>query len=100
VANGSFFGGGMPVAPEACLDDGLLEVVCIEPAAPLALLPFFFTTFLRGRHIAHPLTHSARAHEVSLNSDREVWLEIDGEPVGTLPVRIEVLPARLRLWVL
>jgi YegS/Rv2252/BmrU family lipid kinase len=100
VANGAFFGGGMPVAPDACLDDGLLDVVCMEPPGALKLLPFFFMTFLRGKHIAHPLTHSARAHEVSLSSDREVWLEIDGEPVGTLPVRIEVLPARLRVRVL
>jgi YegS/Rv2252/BmrU family lipid kinase len=100
VANGAFFGGGMPVAPDARLDDGLLDVVCIEPAGALSLLPFFFMTFLRGKHIGHPLTHSARAHEVSLSSDREVWLEIDGEPVGTLPVRIEVLPARLRVRVL
>lgn len=100
VANGAFFGGGMPVAPDAVLDDGLLEVVCMEPPGALQLLPFFFMTFLRGKHIGHPLTHSARAHEVSLSSEREVWLEIDGEPVGTLPVHIEVLPARLRVRVL
>jgi diacylglycerol kinase (ATP) len=86
----------MPVAPDACLDDGLLDVICIAPPTVLQVLPFF-AAFLRGKHIAHPLTRHARAHEVTLTSAGEVWLEIDGEPVGTLPVRIEVLPARLRL---
>jgi diacylglycerol kinase family enzyme len=96
VANGGFFGGGMPVAPAACLDDGLFEVVCIAPPSALQVLPFF-ARFLRGKHIGHPLTRAARAHEVKLTSAGEVWLEIDGEPVGKLPVRIEVLPARLRV---
>ncbi len=99
VANGAFFGGGMPVAPEARLDDGLLDVVCIAPPPLLSLLPFL-TTFLRGKHIGHALTHSARAREVVLSSADEVWLEIDGEPMGKLPVRVEVLPAQLRVRVL
>jgi YegS/Rv2252/BmrU family lipid kinase len=96
VANGGFFGGGMPVAPDACLDDGLLDVICIAPPTLLQVVPFF-AAFLRGKHIGHPLTRRARAHEVVLTSKSEVWLEIDGEPVGTLPVRIEVLPAQLRV---
>lgn len=99
VANGAFFGGGMPVAPEARLDDGLLDVVCIAPPPWRSLLPFL-ATFLRGKHMGHALTHSARAKEVVLSSADEVWLEIDGEPMGKLPVRIEVLPAQLRVRVL
>jgi diacylglycerol kinase (ATP) len=99
VANGVFFGGGMPVAPDACLDDGLFEVVCIAPPSTLQVLPFF-ARFLRGKHLGHALTRNARAHTVQVTSADEVWLEIDGEPMGKLPVRIEVLPARLRIRVL
>jgi YegS/Rv2252/BmrU family lipid kinase len=96
VANGGFFGGGMPVAPDACLDDGLFDVVCVARLKPLQAL-LFFASFLRGKHTRHPLTKVARAREVTLSSDEEVWLEIDGEPVGKLPARFELLPARLRL---
>jgi diacylglycerol kinase (ATP) len=99
VANGAFFGGGMPVAPRARLDDGLLDVVCIEPPPLLSLLPFL-ATFLRGKHMGHALTHGARAKEIVLSSADEVWLEIDGEPMGKLPVRIEVLPGQLRVRML
>jgi diacylglycerol kinase (ATP) len=103
VANGGFFGGGMPVAPDACLDDGLFDVVCIARLKPLQAV-LFFASFLRGKHTRHPLTKMARAHEVVLTvlgpNNGEVWLEIDGEPVGKLPARFELLPARLRLRVL
>lgn len=96
VANGGFFGGGMPVAPEACLDDGLFDVVCIARLGTLEALRFF-ASFLRGKHLTHPATKTARAHEVTLSSDGEVWLEIDGEPAGKLPARFELLAARLCL---
>jgi len=86
----------MPVAPDACLDDGLLDVLCIAPPTPLQVLPFFLA-FLRGKHLGHALTRAARGHEVTLTSTGEVWVEIDGEPVGTLPARVEVLPGRLRV---
>jgi diacylglycerol kinase (ATP) len=97
IANGSFFGGGMPVAPEACLDDGLLDVVCITPPRQAWRVLPLFLAFLRGKHLEHELTHAARGHEVVLTSPSKVWLEIDGEPAGMLPARIEVLPARLRV---
>jgi diacylglycerol kinase family enzyme len=30
--------------------------------------------------------------------DDEIWMELDGEPLGTLPVRIEVVPNALRFF--
>jgi YegS/Rv2252/BmrU family lipid kinase len=96
VANGRFFGGGMPVAPNAQLDDGLLEVVAVAALPLWETLPFF-ARLLRGTHGAHRRTHVGRGRVVSLESSAPVWLEIDGEPVGTLPARISVLPAALKL---
>jgi diacylglycerol kinase (ATP) len=96
IANGRYFGGGMPVAPEARLDDGLLDVVSVAGLRLWETIPFF-ARLLRGTHVTHPRTRVVRGREVSLESSAPVWLEIDGEPVGLLPVRISVVPAALKL---
>lgn len=96
VANGRFFGGGMPVAPQARLDDGLLDVTAVAALRPWETVPFF-ARLLRGTHAAHRRTRSGRGRVISLDSAAPVWLEIDGEAVGTLPARIVALPAALKL---
>jgi YegS/Rv2252/BmrU family lipid kinase len=95
VANGHSFGGGMRVAPGALADDGLLDVV-IQPArsklALLAKLPGLY----RGRHLADPEVHASRGSLIELDAEPDTLrLEADGDPRGTLPARIEVLPAAL-----
>jgi YegS/Rv2252/BmrU family lipid kinase len=94
-ANGRYFGGGMQVAPEARIDDGLLDVVVV-PALPwprlLAKLPMIY----RGAHLhdAAVTHHRGRVIE-ALAEPGLVKLELDGEPIGTLPARCEVLPGAL-----
>jgi diacylglycerol kinase (ATP) len=96
VANGRFFGGGMPVAPQARLDDGLLEVTAVAQLPLRETVPFF-VRLLRGQHLEHRRTRWGRGREVSLVSEAPVWMEIDGELVGTLPVQLSVVPGALRL---
>jgi diacylglycerol kinase (ATP) len=96
IANGRYFGGGMPVAPHARIDDRLLDVTVVAKLPLWETLPFF-ARLLRGTHIGHPRTQVGRGVEISLLSAAPVWLEIDGEPVGTLPARVCVQPGALRL---
>jgi YegS/Rv2252/BmrU family lipid kinase len=96
IANGRYFGGGMPVAPHARVDDGLLDVTAVAQLPLWETLPFF-ARLLRGTHIGHPRTQVGRGVEISLLSAAPIWLEIDGEPVGTLPARVCVQPGALRL---
>jgi diacylglycerol kinase (ATP) len=96
IANGRYFGGGMPVAPEARVDDGLLDVTMVGQLRLWETVPFL-VRLLRGTHLAHPRTKLGRGREVSLTSAAPVWLEIDGELVGTLPARVSVVSAALRL---
>lgn len=58
-ANGRSFGGGMRVAPDAVLDDGLADVVVVPPV-PLATLPWRLPQFLRGRHVDLPFVRVER----------------------------------------
>jgi YegS/Rv2252/BmrU family lipid kinase len=94
-ANGSYFGGGMQVAPEARIDDGLLDVVVVAGLSRprlLAKLPKIYRgTHLREAAVRH---HRGRVIE-ALAEPGLVRLELDGEPIGTLPARCEVLPGAL-----
>lgn len=98
VCNGRFFGGGVMVAPEARLDDGLLDVTVWSG---FGLLDFLVhqPKIYDGRHVALPKTRTLRAREVEVEplDGAEVLLEADGELPGRLPARFSVLPGALTL---
>jgi YegS/Rv2252/BmrU family lipid kinase len=94
VANGPSYGGGMRVAPQASLDDGLLDVVVIQEIGKLEFLRTFPKVF-SGRHVDHPAVTVHRAARVDLDADRPLAVYADGEPAGTLPATFEVRPAAI-----
>lgn len=96
VGNGRYHGGGMDVCPAASLDDGLLEVTVIEDLSLLTL--FKDVSYLYGGNIYdHPKVRHFRASRVVARSAETTRIEVDGEPLGMLPVEIAVLPRRLRV---
>lgn len=99
VANGSYFGGGMRVAPEARADDGRFDVISIRGSSRTRLLRHLPLLY-EGRHVTLPDVASHRGVRVEiepLGSDAEVCIEVDGEPLGRLPARFELLPGALAL---
>ena len=94
VANGPSYGGGMLVAPQASLADGLLEVVVISGIGKLEFLRTFPKVF-SGRHVEHPAVTVHRAARVELDADRTLAVYADGEPAGTLPATFEVRRAAI-----
>jgi diacylglycerol kinase (ATP) len=98
VANGRFHGGGMKLAPDAGQDDGVFDVVTIGNVTKLD----FLTTapkLYSGRYLAHPKVELLRSSIVVISSAEPLPLEVDGEPIGWTPARLEVVPAALRLRV-
>jgi YegS/Rv2252/BmrU family lipid kinase len=96
AANGRYFGGGMLVAPQAHCDDGKLDVVVVAGLSKAQLLTKLVRIY-RGTHLADPAVESFRGRVIEAQGASEVRLEVDGEPVGCLPVRIEVLEGALSL---
>jgi YegS/Rv2252/BmrU family lipid kinase len=99
VCNGQYFGGGMQVAPMASLDDGLLELVALGATSKLG---FAMTSggVYSGEHLSRPETVHLRGRSFKLelvNEDaREKYLlDVDGEPMGELPLEIECVPRAL-----
>jgi YegS/Rv2252/BmrU family lipid kinase len=98
AANSSMFGGGMRLAPDASLTDGLLDVVTIEDMRRLRYLRLAPTVF-SGRHVRQPAVSVVRSHEVRISATRPFTLYADGEAIAELPVTIRVLPGAVRMVV-
>jgi YegS/Rv2252/BmrU family lipid kinase len=95
VANGQYQGGGIRIAPQAAIDDGLADVTVVERVSLVevaANLPILYS----GALYSHPKVRHWRAARVRAEAETEVPVELDGEPVGTLPLEIEALPRALR----
>lgn len=93
AANGRYFGGGMQCAPRALPDDGLLDVVVVPSYSRLRLLGELPRIY-RGTHLEVPGVELHRGRVVEAEAPAApVWIEVDGEPLGTLPARFEILPA-------
>jgi diacylglycerol kinase (ATP) len=99
VGNGRFFGGGMKICPDGCLDDGLLDLVVVGDFGRLELLAKIKHVY-GGTHLALKKVSAARAHKVEItpvDGSPEIPIELDGESPGRLPATFEILPRTLRL---
>jgi YegS/Rv2252/BmrU family lipid kinase len=102
IHNGRFFGGGMKMAPEAALDDGLLDLVIVRKISFAKLVRESPLLYLGGHLGLSEVEHSrVRAVEARpVDPKARVLVEIDGEVEDVLPARFEVRPRALRLRVL
>ncbi|MDY6908052.1 MAG: diacylglycerol kinase family lipid kinase [Chloroflexota bacterium] len=94
VNNGRYFGGGMKIAPEADVCDGLLDVVVIGDMGRSGIL-WNLPKVYSGNHIGHPMVSAYRALGVEVGSPERLLLQVDGELVGEAPARFRLLPAAL-----
>ncbi len=98
VANSKAYGGGMFIAPDAELDDGLLDVVTTGMAGKLHFLTNLPKVF-DGKHVDNPEVSVSRAAEVVIEADRPFAVYADGDHVADLPATVRVLGRALRVIV-
>lgn len=94
VANGGYAGSGMWLAPEARLDDGLLDVVIIGDigrALAIRSLPLLY----QGAHGRLAQVRFARARRVEIDAETPAQVQADGELIGETPATFEVFPTAL-----
>ncbi len=99
ACNSKAYGGGMLAAPDALLDDGLLEVVVMEDMSKLAFLTRILPKVFKGTHVHEPGVHVFRARELSLSADRPFTMYADGDPIAQLPVRVRALAGAITMLV-
>jgi diacylglycerol kinase (ATP) len=101
VANGPYVGAAYAIAPDARIDDGLLDVVVFRHSSiPRILL--HLVLIAGGRALPPPPESRvlrARSVDVAKRSGRPLPVHADGDPVGITPVHFEVAPAALRVIV-
>lgn len=104
LANGRFVASGIPIAPQAVLDDGLFDVMII-PAASFPQMARLLPRILLGRHLDSDLLLFRRAARIEVESTPPMTFNVDGEVIGGKgeagegPARFEVLPRVLEVVV-
>ncbi len=99
ACNSKTYGGGMRAAPDALLDDGLLDVMVLESVSKLKFLTKILPKVFNGTHVREPSVRAFRAREVSISADRPFTMYADGDPIGELPLRVRALPGAVRVLV-
>ncbi len=89
IANGPFYGGGMRIAPDARVDDGLLDVCVVGDVSRLTAIRQLPNLY-RGTHVRHPSVSTGRGRRVTIEGEPGTPVHLDGEPFGTLPLAVSV----------
>ncbi len=98
VANGQFQGGGMWVAPDARVDDGIFDITIVgDMTLPEVLVNLH--NLYNGRIKSVRQVVSLKGRIIEASSMEKVFLDVDGEEPGTLPVKIELLPGAIKIMV-
>jgi diacylglycerol kinase (ATP) len=98
VSNGSYLGGGMHVAPEASLNDNLLDVTVIGDIGKFDLLKSLPMVY-KGTHGQHPKVSMEKATRITVESSERVLVHADGELLGEGPASFWLKPAALSIVV-
>lgn len=98
AANGTTFGHGMKVAPEATPHDGQLDVILMHDCGRVAAANLLNKVYT-GAHLSSPFVRTARGRELRLTAETPLDLELDGEYFSGTDLLYTVEPGLLSLLV-
>ena len=93
AANAPAFGGGMLIAPDAVMDDGLMDLFIVHKISRLELVKIFPSVYT-GKHVGHPAVEIVRAKHVKIDSG-QMPAYADGESVGRGPLEAQLVAQAL-----
>jgi YegS/Rv2252/BmrU family lipid kinase len=96
VANGQYHGGGMQVAPDARVDDGIFHITVISDLS-LPEIFWHLPKLYNGKIKTIKKVFTLTGRKLIATSEQTVLLDVDGEQPGRLPVEIEIVPAAICL---
>ncbi len=98
ISNTRYTGTSFLIAPDAEIDDGLLDIILLKKLSSFRLLKLFPTIY-SGRHVEFDEIETCQAKIIRLESPVGMPLTVDGEFRGQTPVEIRCLPGALQLMV-
>ena len=101
ICNGRYFGSGMHVAPMAKPDDGRFEVVSMDAPGKLSFASFSRRIY-DGSHLGTSGVQHFPCDRIAIDIENErargvFLLDVDGEPLGGLPIEVELVPGALHM---
>lgn len=97
IGNGRSIGGGMPICPNAKVDDGVLSVVVVNEMKK-GRIPFALFGFLKGKHVEKDYTEEFTAKKVKIEALDDSQFEADGEVFNSPMIECEVVSNVLRVY--
>lgn len=97
VGNGGFIGGGIPICPNAIVDDGLLNVGYVSEMKKNKII-FRLFKFLKGKHVGTDWGGEYTAKKVTIEALDDSRFELDGEIIDDTKLDIEVVHNKLKMF--
>jgi diacylglycerol kinase (ATP) len=98
IANGQYFADGMKIAPDAKLNDGLLEIVIVRAIGRFELLKLWPKLY-SGGHIGNLKIKETKTTSITIESEDKLCVEVDGIMLGETPASFWVIPSALTIMV-
>lgn len=97
IGNGGFIGGGIPICPNAVVDDGLLNVGYVSEMKKSKII-FRLFKFLKGKHVGTDWGGEYIAKKISIEALDDSRFELDGEIIEDTKLDIEVVHGKLKMF--
>ena len=91
ACNSIHVGKGMKMAPKARLDDGLIDLIVIRSGVSRTRLLQVLPKLFDGSHINEPELEYYQTSQFSLIPETDEILNIDGEIMGSTPIKVEMI---------
>ncbi|MEO8956268.1 MAG: diacylglycerol kinase family protein [Ktedonobacteraceae bacterium] len=96
ICNAPFYGAHFHAAPDALMDDGLLDVIIFRHFSKFAYIKHAIS-ISQGRRELQPRIKRCRVKSLRINADHPVEIQADGLPHGYTPATISIMPEALRV---
>ena len=97
VGNGGFIGGGIPICPNAVVDDGLLNIGFVSEMKKSRII-FCLPKFLKGKHVGSDWGGEFQGKEIRIEALDDSRFELDGEIIEDTTLNIKVVHDTLKVF--
>lgn len=97
VQNGQHYGGGFRITPHASLADGLFDICYATGPYLKPMAAYIFLQAKQGKHLGMKGIFTTQARNITLDFEKPIACQIDGEPLYALHYEAEVVPAALEV---